>query len=234
MQTNLTISEVVSHNPLEVIIVTMVCDTLNIAALLCGICQMYLAIEIGHPVYATLFCNLISVLLSSTLEIVAIPFLEYIRVKTFVKNCTAFVVIFHACTWLVMSVLRYLYIVHNNWVHKTFPDARKLTVLSLCLTYCIYCITISTFLPLFFINKWPYIEVIEMEMTDRIACSITFLGSYICILGISSIFYTLILHQRGSIGKNCVGVLPAGLEDNELTRVSKRNDFNCTIFSVLR
>jgi hypothetical protein len=234
MLTNLTISEVVSHNPLEEIIVTMVCDTLNIAMLLYGIYHMYRAIEIGHPVYATLFYNLILVILASTLEIVAVPFLEYIRVQTFVKNCTAFVVIFHACTWLVMSVLRYLYIVHNNWVHKTFPDPRKLTILSLCLTCCIYCITILTFLPLFLINKWPYIEVIEMEMTDRIACSIAFLASYICILGISSIFYTLILHQRGSIGNNCVGVLPAGLEDNELTRVSKRNDFNCTIFSVLR
>jgi len=213
MLTNLTISEVVSHNPLEEIIVTMVCDTLNIAMLLYGIYHMYRAIEIGHPVYATLFYNLILVILASTLEIVAVPFLEYIRVQTFVKNCTAFVVIFHACTWLVMSVLR---------------------LLSLCLTCCIYCITILTFLPLFLINKWPYIEVIEMEMTDRIACSIAFLASYICILGISSIFYTLILHQRGSIGKNCVGVLPAGLEDNELTGVSKRNYFNCTIFSVLR
>jgi len=222
MQTNLTISPVMSHNSLEVIIATMVCDSLNIVVLLCGICQMYLAIEIGHPVYATLFCNLISVILASAVEISAVPFLQYIRVKTFVKNCTAFVIIFHACTWLVMSVLRYLYIVHNHWVDKNFPDARKLTILSLCLTYFIFCISTFTFLPLFLINKWPYIEVVEMDLEDRIFCSIAFLASYSSILGISSIFYILILHQKGSIGKNCVGVHPSEPEDNELVMVSKR------------
>jgi len=225
MLTNLTISNLVSHNPAEVIIAAMICDSFNIVVLLFSIRQMYLAIEIGHPAYAVLFCNLIAVILASAAEIAALPLLEFIRVQTFVKNCTAFVVIFHACTWFVMSVLRYLYIVHNDWVHKTFPDARKLTILSLCLTYCIYCITVLTFLPLFLIKKWPYIEVIEMDMADRIACSIAFLGSYIGILGISCIFYFLILQQKGSIGKNSVGVLPAELEENEIARVSKTNNF---------
>jgi len=209
--------DLTSDNLVQVL--TIICDCFNIGMLSGGIRQMYLGIEIGHPVYATLFCNLVSVLVTSIVELLAIPFLNEIRVQTLVKSCATFYAIFHASAWLVMSVLRYLYIVHNDWVHKTFPEPKTLAAISIFSIYCIYGISISTIIPLFLVNGWPYRGVTEMEAASKIACTITVLASYICILGISSIFYFLILHQKGAIGKNCIGTLPSEAPVEDLAAV---------------
>ncbi len=123
------------------------------------------------------------------------------------KSCCAFYAIFHASTWLVMSVLRYLYILHNGWVHKTFSSARTLTIISLVLIYCIYVLTISPVIVLFVMHGWPYVQITNLEPESKQACIRALVASYGWILGVSNIFYFLILHERGAIGKNSVGVL---------------------------
>ena len=205
---------------LTLIIAVIVCDCFNIGLLLYGMRQMYFGIEISHPVYATLFCNLASVLTASAVEIVALPFLKDIRAETFVKSCASFYAIFHGTTWLVMSVLRYLYIVHSNWVHAKFPNSRSLTVISIGFIYLIYSICLATTLSVLVPNGWPYIEVNEMDPGPRMACVAAVFANYGCILGLSSIFYFLILHQRGAVGKNSVQVQPDKAEDVKQVVVS--------------
>jgi hypothetical protein len=190
------------------IIATVICDSFNIMILVWGLHLMYLGIEIVHPVFATLFCNLMSVLAVSIIEILLIPFLNEIRIETLVRSSSAFYALFHACTWLVMSFLRYVYIVHGNWVHKIFPEAKVLTFVSLSTIYCIYGVSMSVILPIFLGNGWPYLEVVEMDREPKIACMTALLACYVSIVSFSNIFFVLILHQRGPIGKNAVDILP--------------------------
>jgi hypothetical protein len=220
---NSTLTAPMWHNSThyyEVVTTTVICDSFNIGILIFGLRQMYFGIEVGHPVFATLFCNLVSVLAVSIIETLLIPFLNGIRVETLVKSSSAFYALFHASTWLIMSILRYIYIVHNQWVHKTFPEARTLAVISITTIYCIFGISMSIVIPVFKMNGWPYIEVSEMDREPKIACLIALLGCYGVILTFSNIVYVLILHQRGAIGKNGVGVLPEDTGVQEPTLVS--------------
>ena len=76
---NLTTASVLDDSAIsnsQMLVVAMICDCSNIGLLIFGIRKMYLAIEIGHPVYATLFCNLASALVSSIVELFVIPFLN--------------------------------------------------------------------------------------------------------------------------------------------------------------
>jgi len=202
-----------NYQCIVVVVLVIVCDCFNIGLLIYGMRQMYFGIEIGHPVYATLFCNLVSVLAASTIEVLVLPFLQDIRAETFVKSCAAFYAIFHGTTWLVMSVLRYLYIVHGSWLHVVFPDSRTLTVLSLGLIYLIYSICLVSTLFVLVPNGWPYIEVAEMGPGPKVACVAAVFANYGCILGLSSIFYYLILHQKGAVGKSSVQVQPRDAEN---------------------
>jgi hypothetical protein len=81
-----------------------------------GILQMYNGIEIEHPVFRVLFCNLIVTFFSSTVNIIAYPIGKNIRYSTIVNGNNAFCLLFHCCCWFVVSVLRYLYIIHKDWI----------------------------------------------------------------------------------------------------------------------
>ena len=199
-----------SSSSIEVTAAIMSCDALNIVVLTYGLRQMYLGIEISHPVYATLFCNLMSVLAASIIEMISLPFLNgSIRAETFAKSCAAFYALFHNCSWLVMAILRYLYIVNSHWIHQNFPDPKRLTAISIFAIYGIYILNLSSTIPLLVVNGWPYIELSEMSDVARKVCGLPVLVNYLSIICLSCIFYILILHQRGGIGKNSVGIAAA-------------------------
>jgi hypothetical protein len=212
---NSSLTAVVQQNIInssQEIIATVICDSFNAGILTYGLWQMYLGIEVGHPVYATLFNNLLFLLFVSIIEIILTPFLNQIRVETLIKSFSGFCALFHASTWLVMSALRYIYIVHSDWVHKTFPEARTLTIMSIAAIYSIYGISMSIVISTLIMNGWPQLAVTEMDRESKIACMMSLLACYVFIFCVSNIFFVLILHERGAIGKNGVGVLPAVME----------------------
>jgi len=221
---NSTITTILQQNIINnshAIIATVMCDSFNLGILICGLWQMYLGIEVGHPVYATLFCNLMFVLFVSIVEITLAPFLNQIRVETLFKSSAGFCALFHASTWLVMSALRYIYIVHSDWVHKTFSEARTLAIVSITAICVIFCISMSIAVSTFIKNGWPYIGITEMDREPKISCMVSIIGCYIFIFSVSNIFFVLILHERGVIGKSAVGVLPADPAIVEPTVVSE-------------
>ena len=201
-------------------VLVMVCDCFNIGLTSYCIRQMYLGIEIGHPVYATLFCNLVSVLAVCIVEILVLPFLKNIRIETFVKSGSALYAMFQSVSWLVISVLRYLYIVHNNWLHKNFQSNRTLTALSIGLVYFLYGICLGNLIPVLIYHGWPFIGMTDMDPTPRLICLGTLVANESGILIVSSIFYFMILHQRGGIGKSSVDVLTAAASEEEQKSVS--------------
>ena len=202
--------------------IVIICDCFNIVLTIYCIRQMYLGIEIGHPVYATVFCNLITVLAACIVEILVLPFIKNIRIETVVKSGAAFYAMFQGTAMLVISVLRYLYIVHNIWLHKNFQSTKTLVGLSIGLVYIVYIFCLGTLIPVLVHHGWPFIAMTEMDPTPRLICRGTMGANESGILILSSIFYFMILHHSGRIGKSSVGVLTPETNGEEPKSVSNQ------------
>ena len=202
---NLTI---VSSNNLDISLemkfLLMSPNILLIIILIIGIWQMFLEIEINHPIYMALFCNLVSPLLASITEILIAPLLTKIRITTLVKGSTTLCILFHCCCWCVMSILRYVYIIYGNWLHYKIPENKNITIITISSIYALYLVGCTiVFLPTIYFG-WPYREVYEMERGQQLICILSVLSTYIFLLGLSCFFYCLILRGRGALGQNFV------------------------------
>jgi len=201
-------------------VVVIIVDCFGIGLIIYCMRKMYLGIEIGHPIYATLFCNLVTVLAVCITEILILPFLKNIRFETFVKSSAAYYGVFQGVILLVLSVLRYLYICHNVWLHEHFPNISYLTALSVGSIYMVYSICMANILPVYIHHGWPFKGMTDMDLHPRLVCAGTLVLNETVILVLSSIFYFLILSHRGGIGKNSVDVLPDGTNKHDHQMVS--------------
>ena len=100
-------------------------ELINMAFLLLGIYGMYRGIEVQHPLYAILFFNLIVSLLSSIINTSACGFISLDQYFMLSGMINAFSILFHGTCWLLSSLIRYLYIMHNDWLFSKFPDVKK-------------------------------------------------------------------------------------------------------------
>ena len=180
---------------------------LNILVLLAGSVQMYNGIEISHPIYATLFFNMIVTLLSSVVDIFVFPFVYSVKYTTLVNGNSALCVLFHVCGWFVLSVLRYFYIVHPTKLHNRFPEPRVLSGLSIVSLVVIFMLSCVIVLGTMVYFGWPQVKIYHMETGPKIICVATILCIYTVMLSLSCLFYILVLRQRGKLGVNQVAVL---------------------------
>ena len=166
---------------------------------------MYNGIEIEHPVFRVLFCNLIVAFLSSAVNVIAYLIQTEIKYSTISNSNNAFCLLFHCCCWLIVSVLRFIYIIHKDWLFKRFPEQKilnRLAVASVFLTY-ITCLLIVIIICM--LCGWPREQVFEMPMPQKAISVGTLLGIYILLVCSSCSFYLLILRKRGSLRNNKVG-----------------------------
>ena len=139
-----------------------------------------------------------------------------------VKSGAAFYAMFQGSALLVISVLRYLYIVHNNWLHKNFQSTKTLVCLSIGLLYIVYSFCLGSLIPVLVHHGWPFIAITEMDPTPRLICIGTMVANESGILIVSSIFYFMILHHSGRICKSSVGVLTPETNGEEPKSVSNQ------------
>jgi hypothetical protein len=179
-------------------------DALNTILLSIGIVQMYNGIEIGHPVFRVLFCNLVAAFMSSVVNVIAYPVEKNIRYSTIVNGNNTFCLLFHCCCWLIVSILRFLYIIHKDWILLRFPEAKVLNRLVITSVFCTYltCWLIVIFVCV--LCGWPGLKLFEMPMPQRAIAVGTLLGIYILLLCVSCSFYLLIMRKRGSLRNNKV------------------------------
>ena len=100
-------------------------ELFNLVFLILGIFGMYRGIEIQHPLYAILFFNLIVPLITSSINITAFGFLsseKYVRLSNLTNALSVY---FHGTCWLLSSMIRYLYILHNDWLFSKVPDLKN-------------------------------------------------------------------------------------------------------------
>jgi hypothetical protein len=114
----------------------------NFIFLFIAIYGMYHGIEIQHPLYAVLFSNIVFPLLTTSIDIVAFPLINndfYVRLSN--SHCWL-CLSFHCTSWLTTSVVRYLYIHHNDWLHRLIGNVKVQCFIAVGLT-CVVSFSLS-------------------------------------------------------------------------------------------
>ena len=97
-------------------------EMLNLCFLSFGIYGMFKSIEIQHPLYAALYLNLLIALVTSVINLLAYPFIDvYLRFSNSL-NCLA--LFFHMGCWLITSIIRYVYLIHSDWLYSKIPSVK--------------------------------------------------------------------------------------------------------------
>jgi hypothetical protein len=167
---------------------------------------MYNGVEIEHPVYRVLFCNLIVTFSSSAVNLIAYPIEKEIKYSTIVNSNNAFSLLFHCCCWLIVSLLRFVYIVHKDWLLERFPDQIVLNKLAVASVFVTYLICLLLVIIVCMLCGWPKLKVFEMPMPQKAISAGTLFGIHILLICFSCFFYLLILRKRGILRNNKVGI----------------------------
>jgi hypothetical protein len=142
---NLSVSESLPNYQLENNTLTMILQTamivpeyFNLVFLLAGIYGMYQGIEIKHPLYAVIFLNLSFALFLTVVDLIVYFFLPTDRFVVILNASSVASLFFHCTCWCVTSIIRYLYIVHENWIHIVVPSHQKQCFLAFGLTFILF------------------------------------------------------------------------------------------------
>ena len=99
-------------------------EYLNFPFLSMSIYGMYQGIEIQHPLYAVLFLNLIVSLGTTIIHLIGfsvLPIEKFIILSNLLNSQSLY---FYCTSWCVTSVIRYVYIFHEDWLHSAIPGTR--------------------------------------------------------------------------------------------------------------
>jgi hypothetical protein len=191
----------------EVSYVPIFLELFNIILLLACTCLIYSGIEISHPVYAVLFCNLVIALISSFINSMIFPFVKNIDFINLVNGNSVACFLFHCSSWCILSVLRYLYIIHKSWIDEKFPEHFKLLLLSVLGVIFLFSFGLFTIILTVTQFGWPAVKVANMPDVAKARCLLAIFGYYLLLMVISCCFYIMILRKRGKFGHNNVHIL---------------------------
>jgi hypothetical protein len=194
---------------LEIVYGEMVLEILNSATLLTEVYYIYKGIEISHPVYGLIFCDLILTLITSLINVVTFPFLNTYQYMILANgNCTICLVI-QCCCWCILSVLRYMYITNRTWLENKFPDSKQLIVFSLLGLCFLVVISLSSTSATFIYFGYPEVKVIKAPLEHKIIVSSVLLLNLAAMILVSCWCYFDIKRQRGKLRQNSVNVINA-------------------------
>jgi hypothetical protein len=174
---------------------------------------MYNGIEIEHPVFRVLLCNLIVAFFSSAVNLIAHPIKNKIKYNVFVNTNNAFSLLFHCCCWLIVSLLRFIYIFHKDWLFKRFPEPKTLNRLVIASVFFAYILCLLTIVIVCMLCGWPRVMVFEMPMPQKAIAVGTLFGILILLICFSCSFYLLILRKRGRLRNNKIGINISEVKD---------------------
>ena len=96
----------------------------NFIFLLLGLYGMYHGIEIQHPLYAILFVNLIIAFSTSAVDLFVFMILPSKRYVIFSNLMSNIGLLNHCSSWCVSSILRFIYIVYDDWLHSNISSVK--------------------------------------------------------------------------------------------------------------
>jgi hypothetical protein len=170
----------------------------------------YKGIEIRHPVYAVIFCDLIVALATSLTNAVIFPFVSTYRYTSLSNGSNMFCLIFHSCCWCILSIQRYLYITKKAWLEQKFPDLGRLLKVSLLSLMTLVTLNVTSYLATIVYFGYPQVKVMDMSLEHKIACVTVLLCYFVGMFIVSCWCYCEILRNRCKLGHNSVDII-----DNE-------------------
>lgn len=105
-------------------------DLLFLAIILMAVYGLYQGTETQHPLYAVLFLNLVVLLLFTLADLALAPFLPLETMLKWVNLNNGLSLFFHVTSWCLTSLIRYVYIEHEEWIHDLIPEVKRQCVLS--------------------------------------------------------------------------------------------------------
>ena len=96
---------------------------------------MYQGIEIFHPIYVNLILNLLISLTVTIIDILAFSFIGSNQYVILSNGGNAFSLEFHCNCWCITSIIRYIYIMHEEWIHSVIPSIKMQCALSIASTF---------------------------------------------------------------------------------------------------
>jgi hypothetical protein len=170
----------------------------------------YKGIEIKHPVYAVIFCDLIVALATSLANAVIFPFMSTYKYTNLSNGSNMFCLIFHSCCWCILSIQRYVYITKKAWLEEKFPDLGRLLKVSLLSLMTLVTLNVTSYLVTIVYFGYPQVKVMDTSLEHKIACVMVLLCYFVGMFIVSCWCYFEILRKRGKLGHNIVDII-----DNE-------------------
>ena len=118
----------------EMLITLVIPEYVIFVFLVIGVYGMYTGVEISHPLYSVLFINLIFPLCASVINITAYQMISAEKYIMLANAISALCIEFHCNCWCVTSIVRYIYIVHEKWIHDKVPNVRHQSIAAIALT----------------------------------------------------------------------------------------------------
>jgi hypothetical protein len=131
-----------SVNQPDVNVVLLLPEYANIFLFFVGIFGMFNGVEISHPIFSVLFTNLVMGLISTFLNIFGYIFLSFDRYVGYSNGCNGLFLSFHCSVWCITSILRYIYVLHSDWIDEKFADQRKLSFISVASVFILFAILV--------------------------------------------------------------------------------------------
>jgi hypothetical protein len=132
--------------------------------------------------------------------------------STFANATNLFSAMFHFCCWTVVSALRYIYIIHNDWIHHKFPQTWKLNALAMGVTFFAYFLVMGLNVLVCIAFGWPIVSVFEMPLHARATCAGIVFGFLFIFIFISCFFYLLIMKERGKFKNRVAPIIHSSLD----------------------
>ena len=158
--------------------------------------EMYYGIEIEHPIFKILFCNLCVTLIFSLVNVCFFSFNKILKFSLVMNGLNFFCLIFHFSSWCILSILRYIYVIHNDWLYRKFSKTSTIGNLALAAIFLTYSVGMSINLTAYILSGWPRKKMSEAPTSVFILRGITHIVTVVLLIGISCFFYAKILIER--------------------------------------
>ena len=169
-------------------------EFVSLAIFAVAIWMMYRGIEIDHPVFRILFNNLIFQFFATAVIIIGEVSAGNRKVAILFSQFGNIVArLFHHCSWMILSFLRYSYIDNPDWLQSTWPEPTGLRNLSQALvlgsfsliTTAISVIFLTSLIPL----GWPSVSYFDLPPAKRVLVLVPIMLLYLVPVLVSSSVY---------------------------------------------
>jgi len=147
------------------------------------------------------------------------PFIQDISYDILVSASGTGSIFFHCWSWAVLSVVRYIYIVHPEVIDTKFPDQRTLSKLAIAALLSLSSLSMVIQFYTQTASGWPKIRFVELPPRGFALGLATVLTSLGLPIITSTVVTLILLHKRGKLGNNRVS--------DSFKHTSDANDDSC-------